>query len=199
MLFDAIRCKLCSHVFITAHPCTLPISLCPAYALVGVACFYDHPDLFGNIFKSSRTIFSLINGDSILMVFQSLQTNADLGYVVRRGLRRVIHVHYNWWLCRLEFTFYLNLDTRPSVHLHSWHPFYCDDHERLCLCHRVWLRRMSKYCGCFGPSFFLCSQAVHNMPFSLPPMIYLRRPSRPCTVRTTNCRSLSTTNASRAS
>lgn len=67
-------------------PYTFPTSLCPAYALVGVACFYDHPDLFGNIFKSSRTIFSLINGDSILLVFQALQTNADLGYVVRSGV-----------------------------------------------------------------------------------------------------------------
>lgn len=61
--------------------------LLPAYAIVGVGCFYDHPRYFGNIFNSSRTIFSLINGDSILEVFTELQTNADLGYIVREGGR----------------------------------------------------------------------------------------------------------------
>lgn len=49
---------------------------------MGVACFYDHADLFGNVFNSSRTMFALINGDSILLVFQELQMNADTGYVV---------------------------------------------------------------------------------------------------------------------
>lgn len=50
---------------------------------MGVGCFYDHPDYFGNIFKSSRTIFALINGDSILFIFQELQKNTDMGYLVR--------------------------------------------------------------------------------------------------------------------
>ena len=34
-----------------------------AYVMVGVACFYDHQDLFGDIFKTSRTLFAVLNGD----------------------------------------------------------------------------------------------------------------------------------------
>eukprot|EP00045_Choanoeca_perplexa_P009148 m.87338 g.87338 ORF g.87338 m.87338 type:complete len:678 (-) comp14772_c0_seq1:92-2125(-) len=53
-----------------------------AYVMVGVSAFYDHPDLFGDIFKTSRTLFSVLNGDSVLLVFQELHENADTGYVI---------------------------------------------------------------------------------------------------------------------
>eukprot|EP00049_Salpingoeca_infusionum_P022300 m.6005 g.6005 ORF g.6005 m.6005 type:complete len:741 (-) comp5116_c0_seq2:435-2657(-) len=51
-----------------------------AFMVLGVAFFYDHEDLFGDFFKSSATIFALLNGDSILLVFQELQTHANGGY-----------------------------------------------------------------------------------------------------------------------
>eukprot|EP00730_Choanoeca_flexa_P003647 TRINITY_DN11466_c2_g1_i1.p1 TRINITY_DN11466_c2_g1~~TRINITY_DN11466_c2_g1_i1.p1 ORF type:complete len:708 (+),score=153.54 TRINITY_DN11466_c2_g1_i1:51-2174(+) len=53
-----------------------------AYVMVGVACFYDHEDLFGDIFKTSRTLFAVLNGDSVLLVYQELHENADTGYVI---------------------------------------------------------------------------------------------------------------------
>jgi hypothetical protein len=33
------------------------------YVLVGVACFYDHEQYFGDIFRTSVTLFALLNGD----------------------------------------------------------------------------------------------------------------------------------------
>eukprot|EP00053_Salpingoeca_punica_P014066 m.127649 g.127649 ORF g.127649 m.127649 type:complete len:594 (-) comp16368_c1_seq1:346-2127(-) len=53
-----------------------------AFALVGVACFSEHKELFGDLFRASQTLFALLCGDSILSVFQTLQSNATVGYRV---------------------------------------------------------------------------------------------------------------------
>lgn len=50
------------------------------YALIGMYCFGDQEDLFGNIFRSCRSLFALINGDSILLYYQSMCTNTTSEY-----------------------------------------------------------------------------------------------------------------------
>ena len=37
-----------------------------AFMVMGVALFYDKPELFGDFFRASATLFALLNGDSIL-------------------------------------------------------------------------------------------------------------------------------------
>ncbi len=51
-----------------------------AYMLVGMLCFSEHPMLFGSLSKAATTLFSLLNGDSMLFIFQSLVTNKRAGY-----------------------------------------------------------------------------------------------------------------------
>lgn len=44
----------------------------PSYTLVGIFSFPTHPDLFGTVWQASRTLFAVLNGDSILLVYQTL-------------------------------------------------------------------------------------------------------------------------------
>lgn len=56
---------------------TLPFYI--GYAMIGVVCFSDKDD-FSTFQKSLRTLFALVNGDSILLEFQLLCTNSSTGY-----------------------------------------------------------------------------------------------------------------------
>ena len=40
----------------------------------------NYDDLFGNLFRSLRTLFALLNGDSILLVYQTMCSSASSEY-----------------------------------------------------------------------------------------------------------------------
>ena len=50
------------------------------YTFIGLHCFSSHADLFGSLTDSARTLFALLNGDSILLVYQELCTVDDAWY-----------------------------------------------------------------------------------------------------------------------
>jgi len=50
------------------------------YCMVGILVFYTEEDLFGSLWQTSRTLFALVNGDSILLVYQTLCQTSDYGY-----------------------------------------------------------------------------------------------------------------------
>eukprot|EP00041_Stephanoeca_diplocostata_P027308 m.750024 g.750024 ORF g.750024 m.750024 type:complete len:560 (-) comp23156_c0_seq10:339-2018(-) len=51
-----------------------------SYALVGLFSFPTHEDLFGSVWQSCRTLFAVLNGDSILLVYQTLCQDGNYGY-----------------------------------------------------------------------------------------------------------------------
>eukprot|EP00054_Salpingoeca_dolichothecata_P023463 m.156422 g.156422 ORF g.156422 m.156422 type:complete len:416 (+) comp24688_c0_seq9:1288-2535(+) len=46
----------------------------------GTALFSQTSELFGDLFKTTTTLFALLNGDSILLAFQTVQQFTDTGY-----------------------------------------------------------------------------------------------------------------------
>lgn len=78
---------------------TTPLYL--GYALVGVFCFYDHDD-YANIWKCLRTLFALLNGDSILLEYQTLCENSSTAYCVFGQI-------YLYGFCILFITTVLNV------------------------------------------------------------------------------------------
>ena len=55
------------------------VPLYMGYALVGVFCLSDHDD-FATFFNSLRTLFALLNGDSILLEYQTLCDQTSFMY-----------------------------------------------------------------------------------------------------------------------
>jgi hypothetical protein len=45
-----------------------------------MSCFSEHADLFGSMSNSAATLFALLNGDSMLQIFQTLRHNTDTTY-----------------------------------------------------------------------------------------------------------------------
>eukprot|EP00051_Salpingoeca_urceolata_P013086 m.163602 g.163602 ORF g.163602 m.163602 type:complete len:605 (-) comp17693_c0_seq2:126-1940(-) len=50
------------------------------YVFLGMIVFSNKEDFFGDLSRSSATLFALLNGDSILMIFQELQERSDAAY-----------------------------------------------------------------------------------------------------------------------
>lgn len=107
------------------------IPLYMGYALVGVFCLNDQDD-FANLFNALRTLFALLNGDSILLEYQLLCDDASIAYCVFAQL-------YLYTFCALFITTVLNVFIfiiEDGFHLakrasHQEDTSFKLDHERL--------------------------------------------------------------------
>eukprot|EP00911_Craspedida_sp_UC1_P001230 UC1_evm2s928 len=52
------------------------------YLMLGVILFSDHAELFGTPVRAASTLFALLNGDSVYMVFTGVQSNGTQGYQI---------------------------------------------------------------------------------------------------------------------
>ncbi|KJE88457.1 hypothetical protein CAOG_00111 [Capsaspora owczarzaki ATCC 30864] len=98
MLILAVRCSIgrIARFIITA----LPVFL--GFALAGVALFSELTELFGSLDSAAVTLFAVINGDSVLQVFTTLDEKADFTY---RAIARV----YMYTFCVLFITAIINV------------------------------------------------------------------------------------------